>query len=137
MSNHAITEKPLTVGTRRVTEWQCSCGLSYPTAGAAADHLARMNTELARRLDLDLPRPLDLPPLYAGPPLRGPLFGGNARVILKQVLKLLRDVNDHFLPAHTREHVLAAHDLVTIASDELGRGDPDDGPCLATKVRAP
>jgi hypothetical protein len=49
--------------------------------------------------------------------------------LVDQAADLLRRANDCFLPAHTRDHVLAALDLLVIARDELRRAD-DDAPCL-------
>lgn len=52
--------------------------------------------------------------------------------LVEQAADLLRQANDCFLPAHTRDHVLAALDLLTIARDELRRAD-DDAPCLVNQ----
>ena len=56
--------------------------------------------------------------------------------IVQRAIDLLRSVNDCFLPAHTREHVLAAHDLLEVARDELRRAS-DDAPCLAGQAKTP
>jgi hypothetical protein len=39
------------------------------------------------------------------------------------------DLNDQFLPSHTREHALAALDLLRVVREELTVPDVDEAPC--------
>ena len=48
--------------------------------------------------------------------------------LVDRAIAAIRDLNDRFLPAHTREHALAALDLLQIARAEITL-DHDEDPC--------
>ena len=89
----------------------CTCGFVAVTRDAANTHLKLIgeSAQVAKHIAPPTPRP-------------------TTWHLLDQALALLGEANDRFLPAHTREHVLAALDLIQIARAEIV-GDHDDAPC--------
>jgi hypothetical protein len=52
--------------------------------------------------------------------------------LVDRAIAAIRDLNDRFLPAHTREHALAALDLLRVVREELAEPDVDEAPCRKT-----
>jgi hypothetical protein len=91
--------------------YSCTCGFVALTSDATRAHLELIgeSAQVAK---------------HVAPPTTRPTTWH----LLDQALTLLGEANDRFLPAHTREHVLAARDLIQIARMEIV-GDHDDAPC--------
>jgi hypothetical protein len=51
------------------------------------------------------------------------------RDLVDAAIAAIRDLNDRFLPSHTREHALEALDLLRVVREELDDPNADESPC--------